>query len=90
MAVSNNVATLTTGQSISSLEDGDLFYFRSNFTNTAAEVMVNIDSTGQHDIRINNRQNNGDEALPRATCAAMSTTSWSGTPTTATSESGPR
>ena len=64
VAVSNNVATLTTGQSISSLQDGDLFYFRSNFTNTAAEVMVNIDGTGQHDIRINNRQNNGDEALP--------------------------
>ena len=52
------------GRNISSLEDGDLFYFRSNFTNTAAEVMVNIDGTGQHDIRINNRQNNGDEALP--------------------------
>ena len=60
---SGNTFALTTGFSLTSLQNGDRFYFRATATNTNVSN-ANVDSIGDDEIRALNRQGNGDASLP--------------------------
>ena len=58
-----NTFALTTGFGLTSLQNGDRFYFRATATN-ANVSNANVDSIGDDEIRALNRQGNGDASLP--------------------------